>query len=233
MKTFFSVFAAILCAAAVIKGISVAANRWMSTPAVAPTSVPPPAPEKGRVLQNKPRIALRSLTEIGVIVGIGTVTVTVLDERIDYAEGDEVAQAMADEAKLATYLTRVTVDHGSRKTVDLDTTEVTQLLAGIERLPVPFIAHSDRASASFRFRDRFTVSVLREAKKNALEIALDDVAVTTEIDQLAVFKDHLQAATKLMVSRDNGQRTPLTPTWSPTKKKGPEFIPLQSSPTNP
>jgi hypothetical protein len=236
MKLFLAIFAAILCAALVIKGVNVAASRWTAAPAKPPVKeakAPTPPPHQARTYQKKPRIVLRSLTEIGSLPGAGNITVSVQDERIDYASDDEAAAAMPEEAKLATYLVRITVENTAKRTLDLGIADVSELLEGMDRLPVPFVAHSDYATASFRFQDRLILSVVRAARKNHLEITLDDVAFTTEVGQLEMFKRHLRSAQNVAVSRDKGQRTPLTPTGSPAKHREPEFIPLPTAPTSP
>jgi hypothetical protein len=217
MKIFLSVFTAILGAASVIWGV-----HRVTHASTTPANRPLVAAE--RQLPAKPRIVLRSFTEIGAIRGAGELAVSVVEEHIDYAEDDAAARQLPAEARLATFTIRLAVTGATSRAFALELGEVAPLMEGVGRLPIPFIAHSDKASAHFRFRDRLTVAVTRDGKKNRLEVTIDEATMSMDPAELATLKQHLKTAMELIVSRDKVQRATLAPTRASSKPKEPTPI---------
>lgn len=187
-----------------------------STPPIAPSlpsepiAVPPPtpAPAPTSIAPEKPRIFFRGVAETGAVNAEGgLITVGVLEERVSYSADDKAAQGLTEEQKIPKFFVQISVTGTNARSIDVDCAEVPAIIEGINRLPIPFIAHNDRASAVFRYNDRLTFTVFGAAGKSSrFEVAIDGASLKVDTKLVELFKAHLKSATENCDTRERWQR---------------------------
>lgn len=183
------------------------------------TSAPPAAPLTQEPASNllpspviaapeKPLIVFRGVAEVGAVSAEGgSITVGVQEERISYAPDDKTAESLTEEQKIPKFLVQIALAGASPAAIELDCAEIPAILAGINRLPVPFIAHNDRASASFRYNDRLVfASVGAAGKGSKFEVRIDRVALRLDNAIVELFKTQLKSAAENCDTRERWQR---------------------------
>lgn len=177
-------------------------------PAPEPAPAPAPALAPVQIAAEKPRIFFRGVAETGAVNAEGgLITVGVLEERVSYSADDKAADALTAEQKIPKFFVQLSISGPNARSIDIDCAEIPIILEGINRLPVPFIAHNDSASAVFRYNDRLVFTVFGAAGKSSkFEVAINGATLRVDTKLVELFKTLLKSAAENCDTRERWQR---------------------------